>query len=142
MFCTNCGKKLYEGDRFCAYCGTKVREEEPKSRQEIVFNPPFRAEAERRTSEIFKGFSESSEELEKPRRTEPAHFDWNLDGFPSSESKKTEDVDFNWDSVMDRKRDVKRNTNSEELRCVPAVPIVDKSDINGPKIAEKPVDQV
>ena len=142
MFCTNCGKKLYEGDRFCAYCGTKVREEEPKSRQEIVFNPPFRAEAERRTSEIFKGFSESSEELEKPRRTEPAHFDWNLDGFPSSESKKTEDVDFNWDSVMDRKRDVKRNTNSEELRFVPAVPIVDKIDINGPKIAEKPVEHV
>ena len=88
MFCTNCGKKLYEGDRFCAYCGTKVREEEPKSRQEIVFNPPFRAEAERGPSEIFKGFSESSEELEKPRRTEPAHFDWNLDGFPSSESRK------------------------------------------------------
>ncbi|MGN1414188.1 MAG: zinc ribbon domain-containing protein [Anaerovoracaceae bacterium] len=134
MFCTNCGKKLYEGDRFCAYCGTKVREEEPKARQEIVFNPPFRAEAERRTSEIFKGFSETSEEPEKPRRTEPAHFDWNLDGFPSGESKKTEDVDFNWDSVMDRKRDARR----EEPRVIPAVPVVDKIQINGSKNTEEP----
>ena len=27
MFCTKCGKKLYDGDSFCAYCGAKVREE-------------------------------------------------------------------------------------------------------------------
>lgn len=132
MFCTNCGKKLYEGDRFCAYCGTKVREEEPKARQEIVFNPPFRAEAERRTSEIFKGFSETSEEPKKPRQTEPAHFDWNLDGFPSGESKKTEDVNFNWDSVMDRKRGADR----ENTRSIPAVPVVDKIHIGGMKMSD------
>ena len=132
MFCTNCGKKLYEGDRFCAYCGTKVREEEPKARQEIVFNPPFRAEAERRTSEIFRGFAESREEPEKPHRTEPAHFDWNLDGFPSGETKKTEDVDFNWDSVMDRKREVHR----EDTRSIPAVPVVDKIHIGEMKVSD------
>ena len=132
MFCTNCGKKLYEGDRFCAYCGTKVREEEPKARQEIVFNPPFRAEAERRTSEIFRGFAESREEPEKSHRTEPAHFDWNLDGFPSGETKKTEDVDFNWDSVMDRKREVHR----EDTRSIPAVPVVDKIHIGEMKVSD------
>lgn len=132
MFCTNCGKELHEGDRFCAHCGTKVREEEPKARQEIVFNPPFRAEAERRTSEIFRGFSETSEEPKKPRQTEPAHFDWNLDGFPSGESKKTEDVDFNWDSVMDRKRDA----GIENTRGIPTVPVVDKIHISEMKTSD------
>lgn len=132
MFCTNCGKELHEGDRFCAHCGTKVREEEPKARQEIVFNPPFRAEAERRTSEIFKGFAESSEAPKQPRRTEPAHFDWNLDGFPSAESKKTEDVAFNWDSVVDRKRDARR----EDMRSIPAVPVVDKIHIGETKMSD------
>ena len=63
MFCTKCGKKLYDGDSFCAYCGAKVREElmfktETKAPtrttryDEVVFNPPFKAEAERRTQHI------------------------------------------------------------------------------------------
>lgn len=125
MFCTNCGKKLHDGDRFCGYCGTKVRVEEPKIKQEVVFNPPFKVEAERRTSEIFRGFAESAEEPEKPRRSEPAHFDWNLDGFPAEGTKKTEEVDFNWDSVLDRKREHKQ----EEERSISAIPVVDKIDI-------------
>ena len=58
MFCTNCGKKLHDGDRFCANCGTRVREEAPEMRQEVVFNPPFKAEAEHRTRENFTGFAE------------------------------------------------------------------------------------
>ena len=29
MFCTNCGKKLYDGDRFCGNCGRKVRSDAP-----------------------------------------------------------------------------------------------------------------
>jgi len=96
MYCTNCGKKVYEGDRFCAHCGTKVREERPAPKpmsSDVVFNPPFKIEADRRTSEIYRGFvSEPAEE--KPRQTEPVSFDWNLDGFPQ-ETRRTEEVDFN-----------------------------------------------
>ena len=63
MFCTKCGKRLYDGDSFCAHCGAKVRDEllfkkEIKSAprttryDEVVFNPPFKREAERRTQNI------------------------------------------------------------------------------------------
>lgn len=128
MFCTNCGKKLHDGDRFCGNCGTRVRVEEPKVTQEIVFNPPFKAEAERRTSEIFRGFAESEEKQEPPRRSEPAHFDWNLDGFPVEGAKRTEEVDFNWDSVVERKQG-----QNQEARSIPAVPVVDKIEIPGTK---------
>jgi len=128
MFCTNCGKKIYDGDRFCAHCGTKVRgEEAPKpQRQEIVFNPPFKVEAERRTTEIYRGFA-SEEPEEKPRRvTEPVNFDWNLDGFPA-EKKKTEEINFNWDSVVER-----RNGRRAESRTASGAPVVDRIDIRHP----------
>lgn len=111
MFCTKCGKQLYDGDAFCAYCGTKVREEllqESTGRQrkyeEVVFNPPFRAEAERRTREI-------SGEIAQPHSNEPKretiHFDWNLDGFPTQASKRKEDFELNWEEVIEKKRELK-----------------------------------
>ena len=58
MFCTKCGNLLHDGDRFCAHCGAKVREEarrdfrEGSKYEEVVFNPPFREEAEKRTRRI------------------------------------------------------------------------------------------
>lgn len=105
MFCTECGKELHDGDKFCGNCGAKVKgrekeTEEPASPfQEIVFNPPFKREAERRTAEINREIQASTrEESEKERSS----FQWNLDGFPSIEPRKTEAIDFNWDSVVDR----------------------------------------
>ncbi len=69
MFCTKCGKPLHDGDKFCAHCGAKVREEgrqeapAGQSRyEEVVFNPPFRAEAERRTRQISDEVSKYSDE--------------------------------------------------------------------------------
>ena len=111
MFCTKCGKKLHDGDIFCAHCGTKVRDDllfksEEKSApratrfDEVVFNPPFKAEAERRTQYIEEAKSYSSE----PKK-ESIHFNWNLDGFPASERKKEEDFVINWDSVIERRKE-------------------------------------
>ena len=41
MFCTKCGRPLHDGDKFCAYCGTKVREEDrqevPEDSRSILF---------------------------------------------------------------------------------------------------------
>ena len=56
MFCTKCGKELYEGDRFCAYCGAEVRAQRHSKNDEIVFNPPFKIEAQKKTEEILKSF--------------------------------------------------------------------------------------
>lgn len=126
MFCTNCGKELHEGDRFCANCGTKTREEAPKPKevsQDVVFNPPFKAEAEQRTAEIYKGFASEAEEAPKPRRTESVSFDWNLEGFPQ-EQRKTEEINFNWDTVIER-----RNRQKQEEMGVPEIPVVDKIEL-------------
>ena len=102
MFCTKCGKELYDDDKFCAHCGAEVREPKHARYDDIVFNPPFKIEAERRTQEILKT---AEEPKIIPKISEPVSFDWNLEGFPSSQPRKTEDVDFNWGSVVE-----KRNT--------------------------------
>ena len=114
MFCTKCGKKLYDGDAFCAHCGAKVREEllfktepttTPKASkfEDVVFNPPFKAEAERRTQAIEESVSPYSSE---PKR-EKVSFDWNLDGFPAAERKKNDEFEFNWDAVIEKKKETK-----------------------------------
>ncbi len=107
MFCTKCGKPLHDGDKFCAHCGAKVREEgrqeapAGQSRyEEVVFNPPFRAEAERRTRQISDEVSKYSDEPKK----ETVHFDWNLDGFPTRDSRRKDDFELNWDTVIEKKR--------------------------------------
>ena len=72
MYCTKCGKELYPDDRFCAYCGAEVRNrEKPKPKYEdIVFNPPFKIEAEKKTREILQAASQPQPE-ETPKQTEP-----------------------------------------------------------------------
>lgn len=108
MFCTKCGNLLHDGDRFCAHCGAKVREEErrdlreaPKY-EEVVFNPPFREEAEKRTRRI----AEESPYSTEPKK-EAVHFDWNLEGFPGRDGRKEDDFELNWDEVIERRRDSK-----------------------------------
>ncbi len=111
MFCTKCGKKLHEGDIFCAHCGTKVREDllfksevkpAPRSTRydDVVFNPPFKAEAERRTQHI----EETSPYSNEPKK-ERVEFNWNLDGFPVTQRKKDDDFVINWDSVIEKKKE-------------------------------------
>lgn len=113
MFCTKCGKKLYDGDSFCAYCGAKVREElmfkteakpkEEKSKyEEVVFNPPFKFESEEKT----KTTAEESQVSKDEAKKESVVLDWNLDGFPSRERKK-DDFEINWDAVIERRRENK-----------------------------------
>ena len=132
MFCTNCGKKLHDGDKFCANCGTKVRKDTPEIKpvsNDIVFNPPFKVEAEKRTSEIYRGFVSDKPAEEKKRTAEPVNFDWNLSGFPQ-ETRKTDDVDFNWDSVVERRNQQRREETRQEYRQDVPAPVVDKIDLH------------
>lgn len=101
MFCTKCGKELYDGDRFCAFCGAEVRRAQASKNDEVVFNPPFKLEAQKKTEEILKAADERKEKETAKRET--VAFDWNLDGFPKASPKKTEDVNFNWDSVLEKR---------------------------------------
>ncbi len=126
MFCTKCGKELYEGDRFCAFCGAEVRNRIPSKNDEVVFNPPFKIEAQKKTEEILKAVEERKEEAAKK---ETVAFNWNLEGFPAAQPKKTEDVDFNWDSVLERK-----NKNQPQPRYTEQKLFADRT----PEIPQEP----
>ena len=112
MFCTKCGKELHDGDRFCAHCGSEVREARHSKYDDVVFNPPFRMEAQRRTEEIIRS---TETQAAKAAKRESVAFDWNLDGFPSAQPRKTEAVDFNWDSVVER-RNSSRQVKVEKIQ--------------------------
>ncbi len=92
MFCTKCGRELKPNDRFCAHCGTEVTQPQDAQNKydNVVFNPPFRMEAEKKTAQIlknredFRGFKELAEENNKRTVKTKAKMDWNLDGFPES----------------------------------------------------------
>lgn len=87
MFCKECGNLLGSSDKFCPECGTKVKIERPK---EAPLEPMF--------------FVEKREEpvVEKKPKKVVHHdeFNWDLAGFPT-EKRKTEDVDFDWASVLE-----------------------------------------
>ena len=38
MFCTNCGKQLQEGSKFCSACGTQVHIKEPNVEEQYTEN--------------------------------------------------------------------------------------------------------
>lgn len=92
MYCKNCGKLLNAGDKFCSNCGAKVTEEfVPAFRQEEPQEKPRRTQA-------------APQPEERPKRTfHIEEFNWDLDGYPTAR-KKTEDIDFNWSSVLEEKR--------------------------------------
>mgnify|MGYP000932563329 CR=1 FL=1 len=79
MYCKKCGKKLADGDRFCGNCGTQID-----------------------VSDINIGFAE--EETKPKKNFEFGAFNWDLDGYPDEEKAKTEDVDFNWNTVLEEKK--------------------------------------
>lgn len=114
MFCTKCGKELYDGDRFCAFCGAEVRAHQASKNDEVVFNPLFKIEAQKKTEEILKAAEEIKQKETATAKRETVSFDWNLDGFPTEHPKKTDDAVFNWDSVLE-KRTVRRNDDDESF---------------------------
>lgn len=89
MYCKNCGKFLSTDAKFCSECGTKVEVEAPKPKAP---EPMF-----------FTRESEPEVKPEKPKKVVHLdEFNWDLEGYPTT-PKKTEDVDFNWASVLEEK---------------------------------------
>jgi len=99
MYCRNCGHLLNESDRFCPNCGAK-NENREDAIAENSFIPPFRREAQKQ---------DEAQQQNRPRRNfQFEEFNWNLDGYPTEDSHKTEDIDFNWESVMDERNRKRR----------------------------------
>lgn len=101
MYCKKCGHQLSEEDRFCPNCGAKV-EERVNMFAENDFVPPFR----QTTHDAQDAGSQREDEDKKPKRNfQFEEFDWDLDGYPSEQGiRKTDDIDFNWESVMDERK--------------------------------------
>ena len=90
MYCKKCGKRLADGDKFCGNCGTKID-----------------------ASEINIGFAEDEP---KPKKNfDFGAFNWDLDGYPDEDKAKTEDVDFNWNTVLEE-RSVRTSRRSHSQR--------------------------
>ena len=116
MYCKNCGKLLSADAKFCSECGTRVEVEAPKPR---VIEPMF--------------FTKEREEAPvKPKKVVHLdEFNWDLDGYPTT-PKKTEDIDFNWASVLEEK--------SRVSRPKPAQPKKEEVEVqNDEDIQEEPV---
>ncbi|MBF1187134.1 MAG: zinc ribbon domain-containing protein [[Eubacterium] sulci] len=91
MYCKKCGKRLADGDKFCGNCGTKID-----------------------VSEINIGFAEEP----KPKKNfDFGAFNWDLDGYPDEDKAKTEDVDFNWNTVLEEKKrkDIEEKSFTETI---------------------------
>lgn len=100
MFCKECGKSINDDSKFCSYCGSKV---EPINKTQAfetlgddqsnvrVFEPKAASSTDSHTAENnAKGVN--------LKRT--AHFDWDLDGFPTDEGKKEKKVSIKWEDVL------------------------------------------
>ena len=101
MICKNCGHVLGATDRFCPNCGSRVIVNTPAPKEESGFTPSFR-----RTEEKPQARSAAPEEEAAPRRKrhfEFEEFNWDLSGFPTERKKKTEDIDFSWESVREER---------------------------------------
>jgi Si:dkey-72g4.2 protein (fragment) len=92
MYCKKCGKRLADGDKFCGNCGTKID-----------------------ASEINIGFAE--EEPKPKKNFDFGDFNWDLDGYPDEDKAKTEDVDFNWNTVLEEKKrkDIEEKSFTETI---------------------------
>ena len=84
MYCKKCGKTVDPHAKFCSNCGAEIKEEK------ISFD--------------FDRPSKHTEPEKKKIHVTKENFKWDLDGFPSEDKNGTEDVVFNWDSVIDTKR--------------------------------------
>lgn len=98
MFCNNCGKELNKDDRFCSRCGSKVQLEEKIEFEEVVFNPPFKLEAESAGEELHQ------EQSPEKKKYATIDFSWDISDYPSAgptkEARKTQDVVFDWSASL------------------------------------------
>lgn len=123
MICKNCGHLLNDGDRFCPNCGARVAVEVPDAKEKPstldTLVSGLNRTAEKREGPVEK--PQQVEEAASEEDTKPRHhfqfeeFNWNLDGYPTEDTKRTEDIDFNWESVVDeREKSRAAETDSDQ----------------------------
>ena len=96
MFCKNCGNNLEDDDRICPVCGQAV---EPKTTSEAPV-------------ENNKSASEDNTSDAEDVKTPLFDFKWNVQDFPREENRKTEDIDFKWETPGNSSKEPPKERNS------------------------------
>ena len=92
-FCTNCGKKLNPGARFCTFCGTQVKSVEPVNAP--AFTPDFSGNANQGVEEAPKQETPAAvvpEVEEVPAAEEPAAEEAAIEEAPAAEEAAAEET--------------------------------------------------
>ena len=92
--CTRCNTLLLPNTKFCTECGMNVRE--------MVF-PAAAAKPK------------TEENTSVKRSFHIDEFNWDTNGYPTAERKKTEDIDFNWGSFAENKRKAQRGEEIDDV---------------------------
>lgn len=100
MFCKECGKSINDDSKFCSYCGSKV---EPIDKMQSFENLSNEAnnlhEVEQKTAGR-TDYQTPEKSLKDVNLKRTAHFNWDLDGFPTDDSKKEKKVSIKWEDVL------------------------------------------
>ena len=102
MICKNCGHMLGATDRFCPNCGSRVVIDTPAPQEDAGFTPSFRRTEERPQASSSASAEEGT--ARKKRHFEFEEFNWDLSGFPTEKRKKTEEINFSWESVHEDRK--------------------------------------
>ncbi len=115
MFCNKCGKELNRDDKFCSRCGSRVQQENSFEYEEVIFNPPFKVEAEQAAIKEEEVHIQQSPEKKKFATID---FSWDVSAYPTEETiksnSKPRDVVFDWSSPIGAKKVVEPAPEEEE----------------------------
>ena len=103
MICKECGHLLNEGNKFCPNCGAKVVARGPV---------PNMGASKSKLDDLMSNLNQTTEPqkasenwtTEAPKHKRDFQFEeinWNLDGYPTEGKKETEEIDFNWEAVVE-----------------------------------------
>ena len=100
MFCKECGKSINDDSKFCSYCGSKVEPINKTQAFETLGDDKSNVSdfEPKAASRVDSHTAENNAKGVNLKRT--AHFDWDLDGFPSDEKKKERNVNIKWEDVL------------------------------------------
>lgn len=137
MFCKECGKSISDDSKFCSFCGSKVShlsannnnvsdDRINSSSQSSFHNMQAQDKDNTYVSRSNAGISDKSRENSGSgestfagvnlKRT--AHFNWDLAGFPSDDSKADRKVRMEWGDVLASENNKKNKEKSSASRDV------------------------
>lgn len=139
MICNNCGHLLEESNKFCPNCGTKVEPQQNANKEQAV--EPIKDQGIRSSEHDDTNSQDFGKDANAKRQLDFDEINWNLEGYPTEESKETEDIDFNWEPVIDEheksvqeslaKQQTNDDENLDEKKHSVEEVIFGKKDLNG-----------